>query len=184
MEWRQKGLRKEGGWEVAFPGVKGFEGSSNHTWVCVWGQGWEPPREGMCLLVPQVHHLIFTCLWVSNRNEAGEGLGEPRKASWRPEDRELPCVTLRCPKLWLAGLMLYPGWGKTALKPPVFFGCSLGSVWLCASWSGRYTPRWLPGCASPLPSSASSPWSPEMFTCCGRPSLSSPGCCWCLSAGP
>lgn len=38
LEWRQKGPRKEGGWEVVFPGVEGFEGALHHTWVSVRGQ--------------------------------------------------------------------------------------------------------------------------------------------------
>lgn len=41
VEWRQKGLRKERGWEAAFPGAEGFEGPSRRSWVCAWGQGWE-----------------------------------------------------------------------------------------------------------------------------------------------
>lgn len=41
VEWRQKGLRKERGWEAAFPGAEGFEGPSCRSWVCAWGQGWE-----------------------------------------------------------------------------------------------------------------------------------------------
>lgn len=39
LEWRQKGPKKEGGWEVLFPGVEGFEGALHHTWLSARGQG-------------------------------------------------------------------------------------------------------------------------------------------------
>lgn len=68
VEWRRKSSRKEGGWEVAFPGAEGFEGPSCRPWVCEWGQGWV--RGGMGPSVPQVRHLTFKSLWASNCNEA------------------------------------------------------------------------------------------------------------------
>lgn len=67
VEWRQKGLRKERGWEAAFPGAEGFEGPWRRSWGCVWcrdGNGEGAAAAGSVGL--QVRHLIFTWFWVSN----------------------------------------------------------------------------------------------------------------------
>lgn len=96
---------------------------------------------------------------------------------------------VRCLERQLARLVLHPGWCKTALETPVFFGCSSGSVWLHASRTGRYTPRRLRGCASPLHILNIISLVPRDVTCCGRPRRWlvpswSKGHCWWLSAGP
>jgi len=121
----------------------------------------------------QVRGFAFTWPWVSN----WEGLGEPRRASRCPQERELPRVTRWCPEHRLAGLLLRPG----CCKQPRSHRFSLAVAWAqfgrALSGLANAHPG---GCwAVPAPdvSSASSPWSPGMSPAVPGPGggLSPPG---------
>jgi len=128
------------------PGAEGFEGPSRRTRVCVQGQGWERGGDsgGWVRLPPgtwlRLHVALGVKLGRVGRAPASfEVSSREGAASSHPLVPRAPACRAAAPSRLL----------QTAPEPPLFFGCSLGSVWPRAFRSGQCTPRWLLGCASP-----------------------------------